>query len=147
MLLWLALGLGALLLVWLRGVKRARERWLEALNLVGKWELEAAGVESAPRHRALTLSGDLAAGRHVSAGKYLARDEDAVQRGEWRLSGRTLILSPTEGDAPPSGPARYELRLFEAGRIGLDGPGREREVYVKRDGNVIPLLLRPKRGS
>ena len=78
----------------------------------------------------------------------MARDDDAVQRGEWRLSGRTLTLSPTEGGAQQSGaPTRYELRLFEAGRIGLDGPGREREVYSKRDGNVIPLLRRPKRGS
>lgn len=141
MLLWLALGLGALLLVWLRGAKRTRERWLEALGLVGRWELQAAGGESGkPRRRALTLSGDL------SAGKYVARDDDTVQRGEWRLSGRTLTLSPTEGD-DPSAPAHYEVRLFEAGRIGLDGPGRRREVYAKKDGNVIPLLRRPKRGS
>lgn len=140
MLLWLVLGLGALLFVWLRGAKQARQRWLEALNLLGKWELEAAG-EGAGRRRSLTLSGDLA------AGKYVARDDDAVQRGEWRLSGRTLTLSPTEGDAQSGAPTRYELRLFEAGRIGLDGPGREREVYSKRDGNVIPLLRRPKRGS
>ena len=142
MLLWLVLGLGALLFVWLRGAKQARQRWLEALNLVGKWELEAgAGEGAGSRRRSLTLSGDLA------AGKYVARDDDTVQRGEWRLSGRTLTLSPTEGDAQPGAPARYELRLFEAGRIGLDGAGREREVYSKRDGNVVPLLRRPKRGS
>lgn len=142
MLLWLALGLGALLLVWLRGAKRTRERWLEALNLVGKWELQSpAGERAGPRCRSLTLSGDL------DAGKYVARDDDAVHRGEWRLAGRTLTLSPTEGDAQPGAPVRYELRLFEAGRIGLDGPGREREVYLKRDGNVIPLLRRPKRGG
>lgn len=142
MLLWLVLGLGALLFVWLRGAKQARQRWLEALNLVGKWELEAgAGEGAGSRRRSLTLSGDLA------AGKYVARDDDAVQRGEWRLSGRALVLSPTEGDPQPDAPVRYELRLFEAGRIGLDGPGREREVYSKRDGNVVPLLRRPKRGS
>ena len=59
MLLWLVLGLGALLFVWLRGAKQARQRWLEALNLLGKWELEAAGEGAGPR-RSLTLSGDLA---------------------------------------------------------------------------------------
>lgn len=141
MLLWLALALAVLVVIWLRGARRARVRWLEALSLVGKWELEVPGSGRGPRGRSLTLSGDLA------SGKYVARDNDAVERGEWRVSGRTLALLPTEGEGAPRGPSRFELRLFEAGRIGLHGPGREREIYVKRDGNVIPLVRRPKRGS
>ena len=142
MLLWLALGLGALTFIWLRRARRARQRWLEALNLVGKWELEAAAEPSArPRRRTLTLSGDLA------SGQYVAKDDGALHRGEWQLKGTALVLSPTEGEAAPEAPVRYQLRLFETGRIGLDGPGRQREVYVKRDGNVIPLLRRPTRGK
>ena len=142
MLPWLALALAVLVVVWLRGARRARLRWLEALSLVGKWELEApSSGRDGPRGRSLTLSGDLA------SGKYVARDNDIVERGEWRVSGRTLALLPTEGEGAPRGPSRFELRLFEAGRIGLHGPGREREIYVKRDGNVIPLVRRPKRGS
>lgn len=143
MLLWLALGLGALTFIWLRRSRQARQRWLETLNLVGKWELEPVagddGNSGRPRQRTLTLSGELA------AGQYVAKDDGALHRGEWRLKGGALILSPTEGEAAPKGPERYELRLFETGRIGLDGPGRQREVYVKRDGNVIPLLRRPTR--
>ena len=27
----------------------------------------------------------------------------------------------------------------------VDGPGREREIYIKREGNVVPLVRKPKR--
>lgn len=140
--MWLVIvGAGALALWWMRSVKRDRDNWLKSLNLLGKWELErqqGSAPANAPVHRSLTLSGTLA------AGTYVARTGDAIERGEWRLAGHTLTLTPTEGKVPTAGPKRYELRLFEAGRIGIDGPGRKREVYVKREGNVIPLV-RPKR--
>ena len=140
MMFWvLLLALGLMAWIWWRSVSRVRENWLHDLNLVGKWELEApAGGNSA--QRSLTLSGDLAAGR------YVARDGDAVHRGRWRLSGHVLTLEPLEsesGDHPDA--AQFDLRLFEPGRIGLDGPGRKREIYRKREGNVIPLARRPRR--
>ena len=139
--LWLlAAAVGVVVLLWWRSTKRMREKWLRRVNLVGKWELEArAGQNDALPKRSLTLSGTLA------RGSYVARDDDAVHRGEWRLSGNTLTLAPTEGDAESMTPQQYELRLFEAGKIGIDGAGRERETYVKREGNVIPLARRPKR--
>ncbi len=128
---WLFIIVTALLVTfWLRAVRRARETWLRSLNLIGRWELAAQRPDGEPR--SLTLSGDLA------AGNYMARDGDATAHGTWRLSGHTLTLEPSGG-----APEQYELRLFEAGRIGLDGPGRRRELYVKRDSNVIPLRARP----
>lgn len=138
--LWaLVLGCGALALIWWRSASRARENWLHDLSLVGKWELEGAR-EPAKAKRSLTLSGDLAAGR------YVGRDGDDVHRGKWRLSGHVLTLEPLESEAGNHpGTAQFELRLFEPGRIGLDGPGREREIYRKREGNVIPLARRPRR--
>ncbi len=140
MTLWLLLlGVGTLVFVWSRRAKQARDNWLRALNLLGKWELEGrADAAEAPR-RSLTLTGTL------SAGKYVARDGDAVERGEWRLSGHALTLAATEGEDAGTGPKRYDLRLFEPGRIGLDGPGRQREIYVKREGNVVHLVQAPKR--
>ena len=127
---------------WMRGARRRRVEWLRSLNLVGKWELDAAPNNGSPTpsrptpRRGLTLSGDLA------GGTYVARDGDVIQRGNWRLRGHTLHLEPTEGDGPVTTPASYELRLFDKGKIGLDGPGRTREVYVKRESNVIPLRVR-----
>lgn len=137
----LVLGFGVMGLVWWRSVRRVRENWLHDLSLVGKWELEASDAkERGKAQRSLTLSGGLASGR------YVARDGDDVHRGKWRLSGHTLALEPLESEAGNHpGAAQFELRLFEPGRIGLDGPGRERETYRKREGNVIPLAKRPRR--
>lgn len=122
---------------WMRAARRKRHEWLRSLNLVGKWELDAGPTNGSPAHRRwLTLSGDLA------GGTYVARDGEVTQRGNWRLRGHTLYVEPTEGDGVVTSPASYELRLFDKGKIGLDGPGRKREVYVKRESNVIPLRVR-----
>ena len=139
--LWLlAIAIGVFVLVWWRSARQARDAWLQSLNLVGKWELAPPADGSHPSaKRSLTLSGTLA------RGDYVARDDDAVHRGQWRLSGNTLTLAPTEGEVESMAPRQYELRLFETGKIGIDGADREREIYLKRDGNVIPLTRRPKR--
>lgn len=137
MIVWLlVVGIALLCLHWARKARRARLAWLQSLNLVGKWE--CAG-QSAGMRRSLTLSGDLA------SGSYVAKDGDATHRGDWRLRGQSLTLQPKEGDCG-DGPLHYELRLFEVGKIGLDGPDRQREVYVKRGSNVIPLRRGPQRG-
>ena len=135
---WLfVIAVAAVTTFWMRGARRKRLEWLRSLNLVGKWELDAAPTNGNPAHRRwLTLSGDLA------GGTYVARDGDVIQRGNWRLRGHALYLEPTEGDGAVTTPASYELRLFDKGKIGLDGPGRKREVYVKRESNVIPLRVR-----
>ncbi len=138
MTLWLfAITVAAVTAFWMRSARRRRLDWLRALNLVGKWELDAAPTNGSPAlRRWLTLSGDLA------GGTYVARDAEVTQRGNWRLRGHTLYLEPTEGDGAVTTPASYELRLFDKGKIGLDGPGRAREVYVKRESNVVPLRVR-----
>ena len=135
---WLfVITVAAVTAFWMRGARRRRNEWLRSLNLVGKWELDAVPTNGSPAHRrSLTLSGDL------GGGTYVARDGDVTQRGNWRLRGHTLYVEPTEGDGAVTSPASYELRLFDKGKIGLDGPGRKREVYVKRESNVIPLRVR-----
>ena len=135
---WLfVITVAAVTVFWMRGARRRRNEWLRALNLLGKWELDVVPTNGNPAtRRGLTLSGELA------GGTYVARDGDVIQRGNWRLRGHTLYLEPTEGDGAVTSPASYELRLFDKGKIGLDGPGRTREVYVKRESNVIPLRVR-----
>ena len=80
MTLWLLLlGVGTLVFVWSRRAKQARDNWLRALNLLGKWELEGRADAAEVPRRSLTLTGTL------SAGKYVARDGDAVERGRVAL--------------------------------------------------------------
>ena len=113
---------------WLRGMRRARREWLTQLNLPGTWRLDVQDGA-----RLLRLGGSL------DGGRYVARDGMDEEHGDWRLSGHTLVLNP-DGDAGEG--QRFDLRQFDTGRIGIDGPGREREIYVKRADNVIELRAR-----
>ena len=131
---WLFIFLvAALALFGVRSARSRRLQWLSALNLLGKWELHGAPPGG---RRSITFSGE------ADGGGYVAKDADAVERGKWQLRGHTLNLEATEGEQAGGGAKSYDLRLFEPGRIGLDGPGREREIYVKRDSNVVPLRRR-----
>lgn len=117
--------------LWFSSARRARLNWVRSLDLVGQWDLDSSVDGSTGEARSLTLSGG------PLSGPYVARDGDTIYRGTWRLAGVTLTLEPAGGRA-----AQYELRLFGVGRIGIDGPGRQREIYVKRDDNVIPFRAR-----
>lgn len=123
--LMLAVGMAAAVLLWLRGVYANRRRWLRRLNLPGVWQLDgdAAAV--------LEFRDGLVAGR------YAAQTKGETERGAWRLAGHSLLLTPDGGKA-----ASYELRLFDNGAIGIHGPARERQVFVRRNDNVVPLKRR-----
>ena len=118
-------------IVYLRGTRAARRRWLVQLNLPGAWHRDAAG-----ERRLLRLGGEL------DGGRYVAVDGGSEETGVWRLSGHTLVLHPDQSDDPDAS-RHFDIRLFDTGRIGIDGPGREREIYVKRADNVIELRARP----
>ena len=131
---FVGVALVVLVFLWWRTVQKTRRNWLRSLDLIGQWDLDAASSSpegSTGESRSLTLSGG------PFTGPYVARDGETIYRGTWQLSGGTLTLEPAGGRA-----AQYELRLFGAGKIGIDGPGRQREVYVKRDDNVIPFRAR-----
>lgn len=128
----LAVGL-ALGYAWVRGVRRTRLAWLRQLNLVGSWERVPGDGEGA---RSLVLVGGLAAGDYV-AKRGRGAGAVAEERGAWRLRGHTLVLTPGHAD-----PRHFELRQFGPGKIGLDGPGRAREIYVRASDNVVPLRAR-----
>lgn len=112
----------AIAFVWLRGTRRNRDRWLLRLDLPGIWEWE-------DHEGVLEISGEL------SEGHYRFRETGSGEKGQWSLEGHTLMLAPTGA----SHVQRYDLRFFDAGKIGVHGPGRERRVYIKVPSNVVPL--------
>lgn len=112
---------GAVCVLWVRANRAGRRRWLERLDLPGTWLwAEHDGL--------LELDGDL------DRGRYRIRDNGAEELGEWRLEGHDLVLESRSGKS-----SALDVRLFTEGKIGLHGPGRERRIYVKKTGNVVPL--------
>ncbi|MFW6093810.1 MAG: hypothetical protein ACODAC_07540 [Pseudomonadota bacterium] len=119
--LLLVIGVTAICVLWVRGNRLNRRRWLERLDLPGMWMRE-------DHDGVIELAGGLERGR------YRLRDETEEEQGEWHLEGHDLVLEPRAGAR-----SRLDLRLFTEGRIGVHGPGRERRIYVKKKGNVVPL--------
>jgi hypothetical protein len=121
----LLLAVVAAVYLWIRQSRIARQRWLARLALPGVWssDTEAGDVtvefQGEPDH-----------------GSYVETDRHTTERGRWRIEGSQLWLSSESGERA------YELRLFADGSIGVDGPGRERRVYVRRRNNVVPLRQR-----
>ena len=111
---------------WMRVTRRTREKWLRQLNLSGIWDLDSDDR----RQMSLEFTGTL------SSGRYTARTDGGVESGTWRLVGHNLVLEPGQGAS-----ADYDLRLFDTGKIGIDGPGRQRQIYLKRADNVVPLRV------
>ena len=118
-------GVTIVAVLWVRGARRNRLRWLRKLDLPGVWHWQDHGGR-------LELSGDL------HRGQYRFVDPDDEERGIWELRGQRLLLTPGGEAAQQS----YELRFFDDGKIGIDGPGRERRVYTKERSNVVPLRRR-----
>ena len=124
----LVIAAATLAFVWIRGSQRNRARWLARLDLPGVWEREGQWGK-------LELRGELDSGAYrISEGRG-AEDE----AGRWRLDGHILRLLADDGTG-----GDYDLRLFQEGKIGIDGPRRERRIYQKVPSNVVPLRGRSK---
>jgi hypothetical protein len=111
--------------LWVKRTRAARERWIARLSLPGVWQCDAPNGPWV-----LEFVGE------PTSGRYIEQSGRATERGRWRLLGGEIEL---ESDA---GTRSYQLRLFENGSIGIDGPGRERRIYVRQRSNVIPLRKR-----
>ncbi|MGE0625629.1 MAG: hypothetical protein AB7I04_13300 [Pseudomonadales bacterium] len=121
--LLVVIAVTALVVVWVRGTRRNRARWLARLDLPGIWERHGEWGR-------LELTGNLDRGSYR-----LSEGGDApVESGTWILHGHTLCLTSNRGERN-----ECDLRLFEEGRIGIDGPRLERRIYQKVPGNVVPL--------
>ena len=122
----LVLSIAVIVVLWVRSMRVRRKRWLSELSLPGVWDLRDGEPPAV-----LELRGEL------SHGRYAARSGTKVEEGGWRLVGHVLTLEPDDGQS-----ADYDLRMFDAGSIGIDGPGRERHVYTRRRDNVVTLRQR-----
>ena len=121
--LLVVIAVTALVVVWVRGTRRNRLRWLSRLDLPGIWEREGDWGR-------LEITGGL------DEGSFRINDGDGDQdrSGTWRLEGHTLVFIDADGEE-----AHCDLRLFQEGKIGIDGPTLERRVYQKVPSNVVPL--------
>ena len=126
MLIAIGLALVSLLLFsWIRSTRRARAAWLQSLNLPGVWNLQ-----NSDQSESFEFSGD------AERGRYTLNQDGHVTKGEWRIQGSALVLAP-EGDA--SGTQVLSLHRIRGGNIGMDGPGRSRQIFRKQPTNIIPL--------
>ena len=123
--LLVVVAVAILVVFWVQGARRNRLRWLQRLDLPGIWQWD-------DEKGTLELSGEL------HAGSYRFREPQADEQGTWELRGHELLLTSNLDKTPRA----YELRFFDSGRIGLDGPGRARRVYVKEPSNIVPLRRR-----
>ena len=121
--LLVVIAVTALVVVWVRGTRKNRLQWLSRLDLPGIWEREGEWGR-------LELTGSLDEGSFRITDGEGGRD----RAGEWRLEGNRLIFSEEQGE-----PFECDLRLFQEGKIGIDGPTLERRIYQKVPSNVVPL--------
>ncbi len=121
--LLVVIAVTALVVVWVRGTRQNRVRWLARLDLPGNWEREGEWGK-------LELSGGMDCGNYRISDGNGAEDRS----GSWSLEGHTLVLDGGSKDR-----RECDLRLFQEGKIGVDGPGLERRVYQKVPSNVVPL--------
>jgi hypothetical protein len=111
--------------MWVKRTRAARERWLSKLALPGVWQCDAPNGPWV-----LEFAGE------ASSGRYIERSGRATERGSWRLVGNAIELESE------SATRTYDLRLFDNGSIGIDGPGRDRRISVRQRSNVVPLRKR-----
>lgn len=114
---------------WAKHTRDARKQWIKDLDLMGTWDLDTSEIDEPAT--SIRFTGNLDHGDFVldSAGDEIS--------GTWRLAGTSLILTNEE-----SKDSEYEVRYFEQGAIGIDGPDREKQVFRKRVENIIPLRRR-----
>ncbi len=117
------------ILVWFKIVRDARRRWVEELDLVGTWDLDVSESDATPL--SVTFHGN------TDNGTYWVQSIDNNVDGDWRLSGSSLVLvDPERGDL------EYEVRLFDKGSIGINGPDHDHALFKKRSENIVPLRRR-----
>ncbi len=120
--LLVVIAVAVLAFAYIRGTQRNRLRWLKRLDLPGIWQWE-------DHDGTLELAGS------YEEGHYRFREPEGNESGRWALQGQVLILTPESG----TGSANYDVRLFDDRKIGVDGPGRTRRIYIKEHTNVVPL--------
>lgn len=119
--LLVVIGVAAVVFLWVKAARGSRQRWLARLDLPGTWRWEN-------HDGSLELTGSL------SHGNFRMIDGAYERSGEWRLVGHELRLTDQTGSQ-----SNYDLRFFDAGKIGLHRSGEDARVYLKTPSNVVPM--------
>lgn len=107
--------------VWQRSSRRGRLQWLSKLSLPGQWtSSDGSRIE---------FAGGL------DHGDYEWRRAGATERGSWRYTGHMLTFTPSEGASH-----RFDVRLYDAGKISLTPKQGSALLLEKRSSNVVPLF-------
>lgn len=107
--------------LWQRSSRRGRVAWLSRLALAGQWHAsDSSRIE---------FSGGL------DHGDYEWRRSGVSEQGSWTYVGHNLELAPLEGDV-----RRYDLRLFDAGKVSLTPVQGDAILLEKQPSNVVPLF-------
>ena len=114
---------------YVRSTRRARQAWLQKLDLPGRWHGQTNTGEADTAHE-LTLHGGL------DKGDFVYQFEDKRKQGQWHLKGHTLSLNGEQGTQS------FDLHFFKAGHIGLEDKSGSRLLLNKQTSNVIPLRAR-----
>lgn len=115
----ITLLIAGLVIFYLRSNRRARQKWLQQLDLPGQWQSQRNGG-------VLSLSGSL------SAGQFQWRLSAKVEQGSWQYRGSTLTLS---GD----GQREFQVQFFQPGVISLTDNNDGAELFHKQSTNVVQL--------
>lgn len=121
-----AVVLGVILLFWIRRTREARQDWLMQLDLPGIWEQD--GDQNSTSSHTLTLRGSYA------AGSYTMMCDQQTKHGQWYIEQSSLVLVDESGQRES-----YGLRAFKKGKIGLDGPNLDKQIFYKHIENIVPL--------
>lgn len=119
-------AIAVIVFVWVQKTRLARKKWLNQLDLPGTWELSDNSSTT------FEFIGELA------GGNYIFSSNNMLESGEWQISGNALLLTPNDAKEG----VNFEIRWFKLGEIGINGPGRERQIYQKRVDNVVQLRPR-----
>ena len=120
-----------LVFVFLRMNRQARLRWLRQVDLPGLWHEQDSGSARTPRE--LRLLGSIA------TGDYRLLEGEHEQRGQWRLQGDELLLTPEQGEVEA-----FSLRLFKSGQISLQGAEGDARLFHKKVDNVVSMQRFPR---
>lgn len=122
---FVVVGVAALVFFYVTANRRARQSWLQKLDLIGRWHWQEGDGE-------LLLHG------RPDKGEFELREDNTVQRGRWRLQGHFLHLEYAQGPKQDQA-ERFDLHYFKPGNIGLQDADGTRRVYSKETSNVVPL--------
>ena len=118
--LLVVVAVAGLVFFYVRVTRRARERWLAQLDLLGNWHWRDGDAR-------LSFSGAR------DQGRFELLDAGQTWRGEWRLQGHELrLMAPDRVES-------MDLNLFKAGQIGLEDERGVRRVFNKSSDNVVRL--------